>query len=100
MSDSVKVSISSISLDMRSPSWQMVFKKLSCWAESTFLKHSAEDKITARGVRSSWEAAAIKWVCLCWLSCIGLKRIPVKNHEKSANKRTAARSINRKRMRC
>ncbi len=91
---------SSISLtreDMRRLSCLMIFRNLPCPCPPW--QHSTQERMTARGVRNSWEAAATNCTCFCWFSRIGLKSLPVKAQEKRDSTATAPRSINRKRIR-
>ena len=50
------------------------------------------DRITARGERSSWEAAAINSVCSCLLFSRGVIILPVKNQEQILRARIARKA--------
>ena len=54
---------------------------------------SAADRMTDKGVRSSWEAAATNRACFCWFSAMGFSRMPVKNQAKTPSRMVAAMSI-------
>ena len=42
------------------PSWRIVFKKKLSFSPEAFAQHSVQERMTASGVRSSWEAEEIK----------------------------------------
>ncbi len=72
-----RVSMSFTRTDMRLASVFMMPRNASCSLWEAFLEAETADKITARGVRSSWDAAAIKAFCFSWEDCMGAKSLPV-----------------------
>lgn len=69
--------------DICSPSLAMTWKKVFCCVAGAFSQAEALDRITARGVRNSWETPEIKRF---WLSCeskSGRRRYPVKCQQKN-----------------
>lgn len=78
LSAPASMSRSEMRRDMAAPSFSMVWKKDSCSAGEAFWQAEAAERITERGVRSSWEAAATNWIWLSLLFCSGTRSLPVK----------------------
>ena len=55
-----------------------------------------EERMTARGVRSSWDAAATNCICSFLFCSMGASSFLVKKKEKRDSRKTAARSIRAK----
>ena len=91
------VSMSPRSLDVRRDSFLMVDNS----GEPPLVSPaSAHDRITASGVRSSWEAAAMNWFCRSLFASMGSSSFPVKIHAKLQMAMSASVMIPRNKTRC
>ena len=79
---------SPISRFIRSPSSWIWERNCSCFLGGVPLRAEVLERMTARGVRSSWEAAAINWFCFFCPSSRGCISLRVKNQEKIQRRRT------------
>ena len=75
---------------MRAHSFSMLRRSLGAWAGST-ARAEAAVRMTARGERSSWEAAWTNSSCLRWFSSMGRRARRVKNQAKRASRHSPPR---------
>ena len=73
------------------------FIKCSCFSGAAAMAERLE-RITARGARSSWEAAAINSFCFFWFSAMGFKDLPTRNQLTSIRAAIPAVLRNRNRI--
>ena len=84
------MSMSSTSRDMREHSCEIVWAKRSACSGEARRMTDALVPMTARGARSSWEAAETNSICLRRLSSTGRMANLTKNHQKMESSSTAA----------
>ena len=75
VSAEARSSMSPTRQDMREHSRSMLAMNFSLWSGAVRAAHMLE-RMTARGARSSWDAAAINSFCCFWLSANGFKDFP------------------------
>ena len=84
LSAPASMSRSEMRRDMAAPSFSIVWKKDSCSAGEAFWQAEAAERITERGVRSSWRNCRHKTGSGCLCFCSGTRSLPVKSRQKES----------------